>query len=53
MVYGYMIKTYAVLVKGGRYAISDEDNPNKLSVVPENYQIPVAEYLASCMYQNN
>lgn len=47
MVYGYMVKTYAVLVKGGRYAISAEDNPNNLSVVPENYQIPVAEYLAS------
>ena len=47
MVYGYMIKTYAVLLKGGRYAISADDNPNKLSVVPENYQIPVAEYLAS------
>ena len=47
MVYGYMIKVYALLVKGGKYAISDEDNPNKLSVVPENYQMAVAEYLAS------
>lgn len=47
MVYGYMIKIYTVLVKGGRYAISAEDNPNNLSVVPENYQMPVAEYLAS------
>ena len=47
MVYGYMIKVYALLVKGGRYAISADDNPNNLPVVPENYQIPVAEYLAS------
>ena len=47
MIYTYMINVYALLVKGGKYAISDEDNPNKLSVVPENYQIPVAEYLAS------
>ena len=47
MVYGYMVKTYALLVKGGRYAISANDNPNGLPVVPENYQIPVAEYLAS------
>ena len=47
MVYTYMIKVYALLVKGGKYAISAEDNPNNLSVVPENYQIPVAEYLAS------
>ena len=47
MVYGYMIKAYALLVKGGRMAISAEDNPNNLSVVPENYQVPVAEYLAS------
>ena len=42
-----MIKVYALLVKGGRMAISAEDNPNNLSVVPENYQIPVAEYLAN------
>lgn len=47
MVYTYMIKVYALLVKGGKYAMSAEDNPNKLLVVPENYQIPVAEYLAS------
>ena len=47
MIYTYMIKVYALLVKGGRMAISAEDNPNKLSVAPENYQIPVAEYLAS------
>ena len=47
MVYTYMIKVYALLVKGGKYAISAEDNPNNLSVVPENYQIPAAEYLAS------
>lgn len=53
MVYGYMIKIYAVLVKGGRYVISADDNPNNLPVVPKNYQIPVAEYLASCVYQNN
>ena len=47
MVYGYMIKVYALLVKGGRMVITAEDNPSNLSVVPENYQIPVAEYLAS------
>lgn len=47
MVYGYMVKTYALLVKGGRYAISAEDNPNNLLVLPENYQMAVAEYLAS------
>ena len=47
MVYGYMVKTYALLVRGGRMVITAEDNKDNLQVVPENYQIPVAEYLAS------
>ena len=41
-----MVKTYALLVRGGRMVITAEDNKDNLLVVPENYQIPVAEYLA-------
>jgi hypothetical protein len=45
-IYTYMVTVYAVLVKGGKYAISADDNANSLPVVPETYQIKVAEYLA-------
>lgn len=38
MVYNYMIKVYAYLVKAGRKTIEE---------LPEEYRIPVAEYLAS------
>jgi hypothetical protein len=38
MVYDYMIKVYAFLVKGGRRAIES---------LPEAYQMPVAECLAA------
>ena len=38
MVKEYMVKAYAVLVKGGR---------REIETLPEAYQIPVAEYLAS------
>ena len=36
--YNYMIKVYAYLVKAGRREIEQ---------LPEAYQVPVAEYLAS------
>ena len=35
-IYNYMIKVYAFLVKAGRKQLED---------IPEEYQIPVAEYL--------
>lgn len=38
MVYAYMVKVYAFLVKAGRRTIES---------LPEEYQIPVAEYLAT------
>lgn len=38
MIKEYMIKAYAILVKGGR---------RDIETLPEDYQIPVAEYLAS------
>ena len=46
MIYTYMVKAYAILVRGGRMSITAEDNKDKLPTVPESYQIPVAEYLA-------
>lgn len=38
MVYDYMVKVYAFLVKAGRRTIES---------LPEPYQLPVAEYLAA------
>lgn len=46
-IYTYMVKVYAILVKGGRYAITATDNTKNLPVVPEAYQEKVAEYLAA------
>ena len=46
MIYTYMIGVYALLVKGGKYAISAENNTDNLPIVPMDYQIQVAEYLA-------
>lgn len=37
MLYNYMIKVYAYLVKAGRKNIEE---------LPDEYRIPVAEYLA-------
>lgn len=45
-IYGYMIIAYGVLVKGGRYALTPDDNPKNLKVVPEAYRERVAEWLA-------
>jgi hypothetical protein len=38
MVKDYLVKAYAILVKGGR---------RELDTLPEDYQIPVAEYLVT------
>lgn len=46
IVYSYMIPVYALLVKAGKWAISEDDNPYSLPVVPELYQEKVATYLA-------
>ena len=45
IIYGYLIVAYGVLVKGGRYALSPEDNPKKLKIVSELYREKVAEWL--------
>ena len=46
-VYNYMVPVYALLVKGGKYAISADGNTNNLPVVPDEYQMLVAEKLAT------
>lgn len=46
MVKKYMFSVYEVLIASGQWVISGEDNPNGLPVVPEEYQLPVAEYMA-------
>jgi hypothetical protein len=38
---------FYALVKGGVYAINSTDNTANLPVVPEAYQLKVAEYLAA------
>ena len=43
MIYTYMVPVYALLVKGGKYAISAEGNTNSLPVVPYEYQRLVAD----------
>ncbi|MCR8981992.1 CD1375 family protein [Brevibacillus laterosporus] len=40
----YMIPVYAVLVKSGEWLIDPTGSEEK--AVPENYRVPVAEYLA-------
>lgn len=46
MIKEYMIGVYALLVKTGTWALTADDNPKKLPITPEAYQIKVAEYLA-------
>ena len=46
-IYGYMIIAYGVLVKGGRYVLTLDDNPKNLKVVPEAYRERVAEWVVA------
>ena len=47
VIYSWMIVAYGVLVKGGKYALTPADNPNKLPVVAETYREKVAEWVVS------
>lgn len=47
VIYSYMISVYAILVKAGKYTLTPDDNPNKLTPVPSEYIQKVAEYLAA------
>ena len=47
MIYKYMVPVYALLVKGGKYALTADDNTNSLPVVPDEYQMLVAEKMAT------
>ena len=44
-IYSYIVVAYGVLVQSGKYALSPEDNPKNLRVVPEAYREKVAEWL--------
>jgi hypothetical protein len=44
--WSYMIPVYALLVRSGKWAISEEDKQEGQKVVPEIYQADVAAYLA-------
>lgn len=42
----YLVVSYAILVKAGKWNLEAVEGENK-PLVPENYVIPVAEYLAN------
>lgn len=46
MIKQYMIPVYGLLVKSGGWAIDPADAATD-RVVPEDYRLPVAEYLAA------
>ena len=46
MIKEYMIPVYALLVKAGKMVIESTGTAGE-KVVPESYQLPVAEYLAA------
>lgn len=45
-IYSYMVNVYAILIKAGKYALTADDNPKKLAVIPDLYVEKVAEKLA-------
>lgn len=45
VIYGYLVVAYGVLVQGGKWALSPNDNPKNLKVVPESYREKVAEWI--------
>ena len=47
VIYSWMVVAYGVLVKGGKYALAPEDNPQNLLVVPEIYREKVAEWVVT------
>ena len=46
MLKGYLIVSYAILVKAGRWNLEPIEGEEK-PVVPEEYRVPVAIYLAT------
>lgn len=44
--WSYMIPVYALLVRSGKWAISEEDKTEGQKVIPEIYREDVAAYLA-------
>ena len=47
VIYGYMVVAYSILVQGGKFALSPDDNPKNLNVVPESYREKVAEWIVT------
>lgn len=47
MLKGYLIVSYAVLVKAGRWNLEPHGEPDGKPLVPEEYRVPVAIYLAT------
>lgn len=45
MIYTYKVIAYAILVRGGRMLMEEQEG-SALAVVPADYQMAVAEYLA-------
>lgn len=45
VIYSWMVVAYGILVKGGKFTLSPEDNPKNLRVVPEPYREKVAEWV--------
>lgn len=44
-IYSYIVVAYGVLVHGGKFALSPEDNPKNLRIVPATYCEKVAEWI--------
>lgn len=42
----YLVVVYGTLIRGGRMALTEEDNPQGLKVCPELYREAVAEWIA-------
>ena len=47
VIYSWVVVAYGVLVKGGKYALAPEDNPQILPVVLEIYREKVAEWVVT------
>jgi hypothetical protein len=45
VIYGYMVVAYSILVQGGKFALSPDDNPKNLKIVSELYREKVAEWI--------
>ena len=47
VIYSWVVVAYGILVKGGKYALAQGDNPKNLPVVLEIYREKVAEWVVT------